>query len=483
MPVYYAQQRNLNFINVKDYGAQGDGVTDDTTAIQAAINAAPSGGAVMIPAGVYLVTSTIQYPGNLTITGAGDSAAGTTLRVKTGTALTTPVLASKDWYSNATTCGNPVRIRDLSIDGNSATSGTAAHGLVLMNFWSIIERVSVFSVTGDGILVTAQNRGGSHITNTCVEAKIVRCQVRNAGNIGIHVQDNGSPLNSCTDGFIDSCIVASSGAQAISVEMAPGWIVRDNHIYGTGQDGIALQKCYATRCIANYIDGYGSGSASFIAGVGMDVIDGRGSVCAFNTVNFETGTATGTYQAIRIQGTGSNTSIVHVYGNLVNGANQAGSIGVVLQANASQQGHPFIVYAYNNDVRNVATATFTDTFTTGGDLSIPNHLISSGPTPTGSAGANAGTGAPGLVITGTDISGKVTFGTGTTPAAGAMANIVFKNSYAAAPMVIVTPRNSATASLLLYCTPSTTGFTLSCVNAPAASQPNSTYAFSYHTLM
>lgn len=42
--------------NVRDYGAVGNGVHDDTSAIQAAINSLPStGGTVFVPAGTYLV--------------------------------------------------------------------------------------------------------------------------------------------------------------------------------------------------------------------------------------------------------------------------------------------------------------------------------------------------------------------------------------------------------------------------------------------
>ncbi len=46
-------------VNVKDYGAKGDGVSDDTPKIQAAINAltAAGGGTLQVPAGTYLLNS------------------------------------------------------------------------------------------------------------------------------------------------------------------------------------------------------------------------------------------------------------------------------------------------------------------------------------------------------------------------------------------------------------------------------------------
>ena len=48
--------------NVRDYGALGNGSTDDTTAIQTAINtAATTGGVVYFPRGVYNLTSSLTY--------------------------------------------------------------------------------------------------------------------------------------------------------------------------------------------------------------------------------------------------------------------------------------------------------------------------------------------------------------------------------------------------------------------------------------
>ncbi|MEJ1098268.1 MULTISPECIES: right-handed parallel beta-helix repeat-containing protein [unclassified Pseudoxanthomonas] len=46
-------------LNVRDYGARGNGVHDDSVALQNAVNALPaSGGTVQVPAGIYLINAT-----------------------------------------------------------------------------------------------------------------------------------------------------------------------------------------------------------------------------------------------------------------------------------------------------------------------------------------------------------------------------------------------------------------------------------------
>jgi hypothetical protein len=66
-----------NVINVKDdaYGAKGDGSTNDTTAIQAAINAATSGQTVYFPAGTYMVSASLTFPNDgIHLLGSGKEA-------------------------------------------------------------------------------------------------------------------------------------------------------------------------------------------------------------------------------------------------------------------------------------------------------------------------------------------------------------------------------------------------------------------------
>lgn len=57
--------REVDVINVKDFGAVGDGVTNDTAAFQAAYNAANDGSVIFVPSGSYLITSSLGVTKNV----------------------------------------------------------------------------------------------------------------------------------------------------------------------------------------------------------------------------------------------------------------------------------------------------------------------------------------------------------------------------------------------------------------------------------
>lgn len=59
-------------INVKNFGAKGDGITNDTASIQSAIDSlASTGGEIYFPFGIYLVTNLVIPSGGIYLVGAG----------------------------------------------------------------------------------------------------------------------------------------------------------------------------------------------------------------------------------------------------------------------------------------------------------------------------------------------------------------------------------------------------------------------------
>ncbi len=77
--------RNLNavkspWVDVRAYGAKGDGVTDDTVAIQAAIDALDSSKSLYLPGGTYLISSSLIFLGDIYYYVRGDGTRKTYLK-------------------------------------------------------------------------------------------------------------------------------------------------------------------------------------------------------------------------------------------------------------------------------------------------------------------------------------------------------------------------------------------------------------------
>ena len=133
--------------DVTAYGAQGDGVTNDTAAIQAAVDAAAAagGGIVSVPAGAYLVTeiSFAQKPGVIL---AGESHGGSVLRKYPGSYSDQPILLL---YQTS-----DVEVRDLKIDGNAASVSGSILGVKISKAQRVkLTKVAIENILGTGVSV------------------------------------------------------------------------------------------------------------------------------------------------------------------------------------------------------------------------------------------------------------------------------------------------------------------------------------------
>ena len=97
-------------VSVKDFGAVGDGVADDTAAIQNAVNAA-AGGQVYCPEGTYL-TGALTIPNNTTLIGDGQTSSILKLKFSSAQNLIS--------HSGAAGCG--VVIQGMQLNGNNTVN-------------------------------------------------------------------------------------------------------------------------------------------------------------------------------------------------------------------------------------------------------------------------------------------------------------------------------------------------------------------------
>lgn len=118
--------------NAAGYGARGDGVTDDTAAIQAALNAvaAAGGGKVILPPGKFVTSASLVLPGdNVWLQGAGYNTIIYPVNGATFSVITTPLPPALNTTGYQI---HYVRVSDLQINcarmlGNVNGQGNGVH--------------------------------------------------------------------------------------------------------------------------------------------------------------------------------------------------------------------------------------------------------------------------------------------------------------------------------------------------------------------
>lgn len=252
--------------DVKDFGATGDGVTDDTLAVQAAIDAAAAagGGRVLLPAGTYRISPGSDHTGlllksNVALEGAGMGI--TSIKLDDSNDLVTALLRG---------AGDNLEISRLTLDGNGR-GDTGVSDCWSSNGTTNLLLDAVEAVGGSGYGIDLRSAQGEVTVRNCVArqngldgiaadtAAVVLLQDNTSYlNLGagyslggnVRLQDSEASRNG-SDGIrlveqplgdqqatVDSGITHSNGGNGVRIDAVDGFSVKGLEIYGNAGYGI-----------------------------------------------------------------------------------------------------------------------------------------------------------------------------------------------------------------------------------------------------
>ncbi|QQK04756.1 hypothetical protein JFN94_25855 [Burkholderia anthina] len=236
-----AQDKMRDVVSAKDFGAKGDGITDDTVAIQAAIDWIDSigGGCVKLPRGTYLVSASRSTE---TFSNFGVPVAANTGAVL----LRNSVSLEGDGRDNTMLkCNDPAVTLIYQITPLKAR----VSGIALQGGWS---PSNPNAGAGNGIFTLATNGGTLYRTTYCTWRDLI---ITGVGSYGIGLQ-NGYPIG-CR---IEDIIVDTTGADGLDLKARDPnnpnnipWGNATNNIFVTNHGGRVTGSCgIDTRGIWNH---------------------------------------------------------------------------------------------------------------------------------------------------------------------------------------------------------------------------------------
>ncbi|MFE9381369.1 glycosyl hydrolase family 28-related protein [Streptomyces sp. NPDC006855] len=229
-------ESSTDWLNIRDFGAVGDGVTDDAPAIQAAIDAASEagGGTLYVPAGRYILSAALAWASNVSAIGAGDrvsilQATNQNLDLITGTDI-----------------GN-VTLQGLQLSGPGRGYGSAVR-------FTRFSAPTTPNITLRDVLI--QSMGGDGVFCHQLASSVMhRVRVRSCGGIGFHLQAPqdtvlGGTSTSLVGCSAEGCVVAGYWLDGMSYTSLSACAAQGSP---TGYrleacTGVTLTACGAEQC-------------------------------------------------------------------------------------------------------------------------------------------------------------------------------------------------------------------------------------------
>jgi hypothetical protein len=200
-------------ITVHDFGAVGDGATDDRDAIQRALDAG-AGGVVWVPIGTYLVSKSpagawcLNIPASTTLVGEG-TLGNSVLIQAPGIAANVRLLQ----------CAAPgIAVDTIILDGNASAQVADEHraGVFALGAGLLLQNVIARNFTGDGFEISIGSNG---IT---VDGCTATANLRNGLTFG------GGSIGA----VIKNCKLFGNRVQQLDTEPGPGFRVDDVEVTG-----------------------------------------------------------------------------------------------------------------------------------------------------------------------------------------------------------------------------------------------------------
>jgi parallel beta-helix repeat protein len=268
------------WLNAKDYGAMGDAATDDTVALQNAINAAAAnaastgnGGTVFLPAGYYVTSATLILKKHVWLRGEGMIATVIKLAAGANCHLIQNDIAATTAGANADYVG----LVDLSLDGNSGNQNgvgpyhgvrfetnpttSAATGDSFFDMHHTLQNVRVYRAKGDGFHFAGRSaiQVVNAFSNACTgygfsssfDTNFTHCESDSSGKAGFYLNNGSVRLSVCKSylsGVIDGVgagFQMDSNASGISMSACEAQNNKGQGFFLNGCGRVTLAGCTA----------------------------------------------------------------------------------------------------------------------------------------------------------------------------------------------------------------------------------------------
>ena len=256
--------------DVKTYGAVGDGVTDDTAHIQAALAAIPStGGVLYFPAGRYKYTGgTLTLNSQITVEGDGGGVEASSLSDTSSIGVST-IDFNSTTLALFTVTANGCTFKNIVLRNTVGTTPSAGAGIVIT---SAGDRTEYQSITVDGFYIGIDVQSGWMQTwNGCyiVAPVLYGLKLRNVAmpDYGDHSISNCQIVTARNRSATSAIRIESGGGiKIVNTKinmMAPGsppWHPWTNGIDlavagGVGTSDLLVSNCSIENCLAYGIKG------------------------------------------------------------------------------------------------------------------------------------------------------------------------------------------------------------------------------------